>query len=94
MISSQEFDRICAGHFAALTLEGGLTLQGYAARDLADGELIRVDGLAAEEDGSISQFSLRLERSQVQAASLLPEPPAVTDSAGTVHRMQSAFWEE
>jgi len=92
MISIQEFDHLCAGHFAALTLESGITLHGYAGRDLADVKFIRVDGLVTEDDGTVGQFSVRLERSQIQQASILTEAPVATASDGTVHRMRSAFW--
>ncbi len=94
MISTQEFDSLCTGHFAALTLEGGPTLQGYTRRDSTHGKFILFDGLATEDDGTVSKFSHRLERSQIQAASLLSEPPSVTDCNGTIHRMRAAFWEE
>ena len=94
MIPSDEFDRFCNGQFTSVTLESGPIVQGYAARDLQDFRLMRIDGFTLEDDGRVSQFSLRLEQSQIKAASVLKEPPAVTDLDGTVHRMRSAFWDD
>ena len=93
MISFKEFEDLCTGHFAALTLEGGPTIQGYAGGDPAHANCIRVDGLALEDDGTVSQFSLCLERSQIQTANLLPETPTITDFGGIVHCMRPGFWE-
>jgi hypothetical protein len=94
VISVQEFNRLCAGRFVALTLEGGPTLAGLRRARSRSHTIIRVDGLATEDDGTISQFSLRLERFQIQAASILPRPSVISDAEGQVYRMGSGFWEE
>jgi hypothetical protein len=73
-------------------LAGGPTIEGYATRDTDDLQLLRVDGLALEDDGSVSQFSLRLELTQIEAVLVLPNAREFTDSGGTVHRMQAALW--
>ena len=92
MISAEGFDRLCGGAFVSVTLAGGPTLQGYAAQDPDQAQRLRVDGFAREDDGRVSQFSLSLERSQIEAADILPNAPEATDSDGIVHRMQPAFW--
>jgi hypothetical protein len=93
MISSADFDRLCSGDFVQLTLILGPTIQGYAARDPDHDQLLRVDGFALEDDGSVSQLSVRIERSQIETADILPNAPEVIDSRGIIHRMQSAFWD-
>jgi hypothetical protein len=93
MISNHDFERLCAGRFVSLTLVAGPTVDGYAARDLDRVALIRVDGLALEDDDSISRFSLRLECSQIDTAVILSDAPAVTDLHGAIHRMRPSFWD-
>ena len=80
------------GNFAALTLNGGMTISGYAGEDPDRAGVLRIDGLALEDDGSVSQFSLRLEQSQIQAATVLNGAPTVSDGVDRIHRMRAAFW--
>ncbi|MGH7982690.1 MAG: hypothetical protein ACREFF_06030 [Candidatus Udaeobacter sp.] len=91
MMSADEFNRLAAGQFVSVKLAGGPTVEGYAARDPDDPQRLRVNGLALEDDGSVSQFSLQLEQSQIEAVAVLSNAPEVTDSQGRVHRMPAAF---
>lgn len=93
MISDDEFNRLCAAQFVSLTLAGGPTVQGYAAQDPDDRQLLRVDGLALENDGTVTPFSLRLERSQIESAEILLDAPVVRDRDGTVHQMRRSFFD-
>jgi len=92
MISADEFDRLVAGQFVSMKVAGGPTIEGFAARDRDDRRLIRVDGLALENDGSVSEFSLRLERLHIEAVVVLLSAPEVRYSQGTVHCVQAALW--
>ncbi len=82
MISAHEFNGLVASQFVSVKLAGGPAVKGYAARDPDDLQRLRVDGLALEDDGSVSHFSLRLEQSQIEHADVLPSAPKVTDSQG------------
>ena len=94
MISADEFNGLAGGQFVHLRLLHGPTIEGYAARDPGDSNLLRVDGLAVVDDGSVGQFSLRLERAHIEAALILKDPPEVIDSQNRVHRMRPEFWSE
>lgn len=93
MLSDEEFHRLCSGGFVRVTLVDGPTLQGYAATDPDDGNLLRVDGFAFEEDGMVSEFSVRLRPSQIETGVTLGEAPEVADPNGRIYRMKAAFFD-
>ena len=88
MISADQFDRLCAGQFVRLTLIGGPSIEGYAARDPESPSQLRIDTLTLEDDGTVSEVSLRLQSPQIDSAEVLQNPPMVIDRHGITHRVQ------
>jgi hypothetical protein len=71
---------------------GDLVIDGYAASDPEDARFLRIDSLVAEDDGSLSQLSLRLLPSQVRGVQPLDYPPRFQDEQGAMVVMPASFW--
>ena len=82
MITPAQFQQLKLGGFASIQLKNGPLLSGFAAQDLELPKLLRLDGMIENEEGSLSQFALRLEPAEIEGAEFLDQEPTFTDSAG------------
>ena len=94
MITPAQFQRLKNGGFASIQLANGPLLSGFAAQDTEVARFLRLDGLIENEDGSLSQFALRLELAEIEGADFLDRAPIFTDRAGTQSSMNAEFWQD
>ena len=92
MINSTQFQQLKGGGFVSIQLENGPQLSGFAAQDLEIPRLLRLDGMIENGEGSLSQFALRLEQAEIEAAQWLAEPPVFASGTGETYTMNAAFW--
>jgi hypothetical protein len=92
MVDPDDIRWVYGGGFVRLTLCGGPTVSGHAASDPEDAKVLRLDGLASEGDGGMSQFSLRLQPGDIEAIEAIQSAPLYADPNGTDVAMPAAFW--
>ncbi len=78
--------------FARVQLRGGGTIAGWVGRDPECGDRLRLDGLAEEDDGSLTPFSLSLDAQDIETVELLAEAPAVIRPGGSRAIIPAGFW--
>jgi hypothetical protein len=82
------------GGFARIKLRGGPTISGYAGTDPHNPRFLRLDSFVAEDDGSLSQVSLRLTTGDVETVEVLADAPRFRNRDGTPVVMPASFWPE
>ena len=92
MIEHTQFKEAQRGHFVIATLGDGQQFSGFAAQDPQNPALLRLDGLAITESGSLARFSLRLEHEGIENLQLLLTSPTFIDRDGREQSMDGAFW--
>lgn len=92
MIEQFQFEEAQRGHFVIATLGDGQQFSGFAAQDPQNPTLLRLDGLAVTENGSLARFSLRLESETIENLQLLLTSPTFLDQNGREIGMDGAFW--
>jgi len=94
MINEKTIEDVRRGRFARVQLSGGPAIDGFAAADPSDSRFLRVDSLAAEDDGSLSQISLRLLPAGMASVEVLADAPRFQEADGSVVVMPASFWSE
>jgi hypothetical protein len=92
MANPDAFRLASAGGFVRLTLRGGPTVSGYGAADPDDPSYLRFDTLAPEDDGTLSQISLRLRAGDIDAIQPLAAAPVFPGPEGSVVVLSAALW--
>lgn len=92
MIDQAQYQKLKQGCFTSVKLNNGPNLSGFAAQDLEEPRLVRLDGMIENEDGFLAQFALRLEEKDIEAVKLLSSAPIFTDRAGNQTTMTASFW--
>jgi hypothetical protein len=82
------------GRFARVQLRGGPAIDGFAAADPSDARFLRVDSLVADDDGNLSQLSLRLLPADIISVEVLANAPRFQGANGLVIVMPASFWSE
>ena len=94
MIDEKTIEDVRKGQFARVQLRGGPAIDGFAAADPSDARFLRVDTLAPEGDGSLSQVSLRLLPADMTSLEVLAGPPHFKDVDGSAVVMPASLWPE
>ena len=87
-------EKVRSGAFVTISLLDGPTLTGYAAQDPEVNSLIRLDGIAFDDDESLCHFSLRVRENEIAAIQVLERAPSFKDKYGNKEVMSNNFWND
>lgn len=93
-MSDSNIEQLRRGSFACVHLRGGPVISGYAATDPEDARFVRLDSLVSEDDGSLSQISLRLSADNIESVKVLSDAPRFRNADGLTVVMPASLWLE